>query len=167
MTFWEAFSFRKPRFTDITCSAGPVATCRVNHMAVVAGVMFFAFRALFALMPAFSSPRYVLFWPVPPSPKLSAKIEGRRRSRPIPSCPMRPSWVAKGYVRFPFLSSLQRRGGELTNRACMRWPRRPARSPSLEQPGASTPRSESKRANLASAVCESGIASDWVEGVLR
>ena len=25
------------------------------HMAVVAGVMFFAFRALFALMPAFSS----------------------------------------------------------------------------------------------------------------
>ena len=32
------------------------------HMAVVAGVMFFAFRALFALMPAFSSRHPIKKW---------------------------------------------------------------------------------------------------------
>jgi hypothetical protein len=64
------------------------------HMAVVAGVMFFAFRALFALMPAFSSRHPIKKWvtAIPRGPRLSHLIliyrqKSRRQPIPAPAYP--------------------------------------------------------------------------------
>src|SRR5215831_1043533 len=64
------------------------------HMAVVAGLMFFAFRAAFALMPAFSSRHPIKNWvtAIPRGPRLSHLIliyrqKSRRQSIPAPAYP--------------------------------------------------------------------------------
>jgi hypothetical protein len=74
------------------------------HMAVVAGIMFFTVRALFALMPAFANRHPIKKWvtAIPRRPRPSPQVLKIRAFRlsgsaahPPLSPPVLPSWVAK------------------------------------------------------------------------
>jgi hypothetical protein len=53
--FGKRFRSNEAPFFDITSTREPAGHVSGYHMAVVAGVVFFVLRALFALMPAFSN----------------------------------------------------------------------------------------------------------------
>src|SRR4051794_22959488 len=62
LPFWEAFPVKCALILGITSAREPGWHVSGYHMAVVAGMIFFAVRALFALLPAFSNRHPIKKW---------------------------------------------------------------------------------------------------------